>query len=356
MNCRYILFAMAILAAVAAYGEAHVRWIETTHNFGAFSEESGPVTCEFVMVNDGPGNASIVAARATCGCTQPSYDVRALAPGDSARLSVTYDPQGRPGRFNKQVYVETSGTPQKQKLEIKGVVIGAGETVSRRYPVDLGPLKLATGGVMLGEILKGHLKTVYTEGYNQSADSMRVAVVSKPEWVEIIPTPTVAGPGEQVTLISYVNSAKCPIYGLVEDSVTICPAPGYEFTLPVTTIINEDFSALGPAGMEKAPISVLSTDLLDFGTIDAAAGPATQSLTLTNAGKNKLHVRRVYSTDPGVSVNINNDAISRGKKATITVTLDPAVQPSSLVSARVVVITDDPLQPTRTVRLAATLK
>lgn len=357
---KHIKIALIIIMCIApAVGraEAAVRWVETVHNFGAFAEETGPVTCEFKMVNDGPGAASIVAARATCGCTQPKYSVRSLAPGDTASLSVTFDPQGRPGRFTKQIYVETSGTPHKQKLEITGVVIGAGETVARRFPVDLGPLKLATGGIMLGEVTKGHLKTVYTEGYNRSADSLRVTVTRHPDFVEVIPSPAVAAPGEQITLISYMNSAKCPLYGLVEDSVTVSPVPGMEFTIPLTAIINEDFSQLGAAGLSKAPISVLSDEIIDLGQIGRGDGAVTRSFTIGNAGKSKLAVRRVYSTDPGVRIHLNNTGdIAKGKKTTVTVTVDPAAQTSSILSAKVIVITNDPLQPLRTVRLAGIVK
>ena len=359
MKLRNLTIALLAMAAAGTPGSAsaqQVRWLETTHDFGAFTEETGPVSCEFLMVNDGPGDASIVAARATCGCTRPQYTVRSLAPGDTARLSVSFDPQGRPGRFSKQIYVETSGTPSKQRLDITGVVIGSGETVARRFPVDLGPLKLATRGVMLGEVTKGHLKTAYTEGYNRSADSLRVKVVRKPEWLEVVPSPQTAAPGEQVTLVSYLNSARCPLYGFIEDSVTVEPVPGMQFTLPVTVIINEDFSQLGADGMARAPISVLSSDMVDFGDMDRSAGPVTRSFTIGNSGKSKLHIRRVYSVDPGVDVRVSADTVGKGKKATVTVTADPAAQKGRIFSAKVIVITDDPLQPVRNVRIAGTVQ
>lgn len=355
LTLRLLACAAALTAAQTAHSQ-QVRWLETTHDFGAFTEETGPVSCEFLMVNDGPGDASIVAARATCGCTRPQYTVRSLAPGDTARLSVSFDPNGRPGRFSKQIYVETSGTPSKQRLDITGVVIGSGETVARRFPVGLGPLKLATQGVMLGEVTKGHLKTAYTEGYNRSADSLHVKVVRKPEWLEVVPSPQIAAPGEQVTLVSYLNSARCPLYGFIEDSITVEPVAGMQFTLPVTVIINEDFSQLSPGDISKGPISVLSTDIVDLGDMDRSAGAVTRSFTIGNGGKNKLHIRRVYSVDPGVTVSVGGDTVGKGKKVTVTVTADPAAVTGKVFSAKVIVITDDPLQPTRNVRLAGTIQ
>lgn len=358
MNLRKLtlrLLAFAALAAPSAHAQ-RVYWLETTHDFGAFTEESGKVTCEFYMVNKGPGNASIVAARATCGCTRPQYTVRSLAPGDTATLSVSFDPKGRPGRFSKQVYVETSGKPNKQRLDITGVVIGSAETIARRFPADLGPLKLATDGVMLGKITKGKIKTVYTEGYNRSADSLRVKVVHKPDWLEVVPSPMVAAPGEQVTLVSYVNSAGCPIYGFVEDSITLAPVEGMQYTIPVTAVVNEDFSQLGAEGMAKAPISVLSTEMVDLGDMNRTGGPFTGSFTIGNTGKSKLQIRRVYSVDPDVQVSLSNDSVGKDKKATVTVTVDPTKREGKIFSAKVTVITNDPLQPSREVRVVGTFK
>lgn len=358
MNLRKLtlrLLALAALAAPSANAQ-RVYWLETTHDFGAFAEDSGKVTCEFKMVNKGPGNASIVSARATCGCTRPQYTVRSLAPGDTATLSVSFDPKGRPGRFSKQIYVETSATPKKHRLDITGVVIGSAETIARRFPADLGPLKLATDGVMLGQITKGKIKTVYTEGYNRSADSLHVKIARKPEWLEVIPSPAVAAPGEQVTLVTYINSAGCPIYGFVEDSITVEPIEGTRYTIPVTAIVNEDFSQLGAEGMAKAPISVLSTEMVDLGDIDRTGGPVRGSFTIGNSGKSKLQIRRVYSVDTDIQVSLSDDSVGKGKKATVTVTADPASREGKIFSAKVTVITNDPLQPSREVRIVGTIK
>ena len=206
---------------------------------------------------------------------------------------------------------------------------------------------------MLGEVIKGQRKTVYSEGYNRSADSLRVTVVSKPDYVDIIPSPAPASPGEQITLISYVNSNACNTYGLVEDSVVIDVEGAGQFTLPITINVKEDFGRLSPEDKQKAPISVLSDQILDFGTPDA---PTTQTFTIGNAGQNKLLIRRIYCSDPGVTIAYTGDEVKRGKKLAVAVTLDPSHATEEYVTYTVTVITNDPMQPVRTVRLAATIK
>ncbi len=353
---KHVLLIFAIVAALAASAQPKAFFPVVKHDFGAFDEASGTVECKFPVVNVGSEPLAILKVRATCGCTTPKYPSGSIAPGDTAFITVAYDPQGRPGRFNKQVYVETNAVPRKSRLDIVGVVIGDGATVARRYPVDLGPLKLARNGMMMGEVVKGRLKTVYFDGYNRSADSLHIKIVRTPPYVDVVVAPKVSLPGEQVTLIAYVNSAKCPLYGLVEDSVTISPAEGQTFTLPMTVIVNEDFSGLGPDGMAKAPVAVPETETLDFGVIDRAGDVVSCSFTLSNAGNTTLEIRRIYSLDPGVTAKAGKMSVKKGKKTEIQVTVDPKAQTGGLLSSRLAVITNDPLHPTRTIRLVGQWK
>ena len=352
------LISALILAASAvpfASAGAQAHWIETRHNFGAFSEDDGPQTARFYLVNTGDEPLAIVSGRATCGCTTPKYPTRSIAPGDTATVEVTYDPGGRPGRFSKHVYIETTGEPRKSKLEVAGVVIGSAPTVGRRYPVDMGPLKLAQRALMLGEVYKDRLKTVYFDGYNRSADSLHIAIAYKPSWLDITVAPRVAPPGEQVSLIAYANSAKCPLYGLVEDSVTVEPAPGERYSLPVTLIVNEDFSRLSQKEIEKAPVAVLPRGAVDLGTLRRGEGPVTARFEIGNAGRDALKIRRIYTSERGVTISCKDETVKKGKNATVNVTLDPAAAQGDMLNVRVTVVTNDPLHPMQTVRVAAQL-
>lgn len=356
MNRIFALLTLIAASAATAGAAPHVRWLATVHDFGAFSEDDGPRTARFTLVNDGDEPLAIISGRATCGCTTPKYSTRPVAPGDSTEIEVTYDPGGRPGRFSKYVYLETNTEPSKSRLEVKGVVIGSGATVARRYPVDMGPLKLAQRAMLLGEVSKEHLKTVYFDGYNRSADSLRVSVTRKPRWLDITVAPEVAPPGEQVTLIAHLRAADCPLYGLVEDSIAIAPVPGTEYSLPLTAIIKEDFSRLSKKQLDEAPVAVLSDRTLDLGSVSRGAGKVSGRFSLSNAGRSTMHVRRIYSADAGVSVDAPAKEIKKGKRMEVTVTADPAATRGDILNARVTVITDDPVNPVQTLRLTATLR
>lgn len=96
---------------------------ETVHNFGNIREDGGPVSCEFEFENVGKGNLVIVSATAECGCTKPDFPKQPIAPGKKGKISVTYNPLGRPGGFDKVVTVKTNGKPGKMRFKIRGTVI-----------------------------------------------------------------------------------------------------------------------------------------------------------------------------------------------------------------------------------------
>lgn len=349
------IFALLTLATVylTAYCRADVRWLETRHNFGAFDEDFGPATTEFKFVNTGDEPVSILGAHASCGCTTPKYPREAIAPDDTASITVTYDPAGRPGRFTKYVGVELSGDLPRIKLYVSGTVVGNERSIEGRFPVKAdSKFSLARGAVMFGPIGKGAMRTYNLQGYNRSTDTIRPQLVDMPGYIKADVVPAAVPPGEQMTFILYFNTSYCPLYGLVADTLGVKGNPESDITypLPVTAMVEEDFTKLTPRQLEKSGIATLSENSVDFGRIDGRKS-LSGSVTLRNTGQSELVVRRVYSSDPGISVSIDKTKLKPGKEAVITATVDTAQLPGALLNARVAVITNDPGHPTQIIRL-----
>lgn len=345
-----------ILSAVALSAQAGVNWLETTHDFGAFHEDLGPVDCTFRFVNTSDEPVAIVSARASCGCTSPKYPREAIAPGDTATISVTYDPAGRPGRFTKYIGVTLSDGEPMIKLYIKGSVVGSAQSVARRFPADCSPtLQLAKGVLMTGDVAKGQMRTVFLEGYNRSTDTIHPRVTDLPPYFEAVPSPAAVPPGEQMSFIFYFNSAKCPLYGIVNDTIAIWPdnAALEPCRIPSVALVREDFAKLSPKQLEKAPAISLSDSSLDFGKLGTS--PASHTCTIRNTGKSTLIIRRIYTADSGVEVSIDRDTIKPGKDATVTVNVDPQKITGALLNARIAIICNDPYNANSTIRVVGEL-
>lgn len=353
-------FSTILLACTCAFAaQAQVRWLETHHNFGAFDEDTGTVSCIFRWVNTSAEPISIVSARTSCGCTAPQYSRTAIAPGDTSSITVTFDPAGRPGRFNKYVQVDFSEETPKVKLEISGTVVGSSQSVALRFPAPCGQtgLQLAKGVVMLGEVGHGRLKPVYLEAYNRSNDSITPKLGNLPPYLEVVCTPATIAPGEQGSFIFYMHSAKCPLYGMVTDTLRLSTAqhPELACEVPAVAVVREDFSRMTEKERRNAPLLVVEQPTADFGHLTEGQPAETRKITLRNSGKSPLIIRRVYTADPGIEVSASTDKIKPGKTGEIIVSVQRDLLPGALLNARISLITNDPDNSVTTLRAVGTL-
>ncbi|MDE6321305.1 MAG: DUF1573 domain-containing protein [Muribaculaceae bacterium] len=358
---RRLVIIVATIAAVAHCFAAHeVECVEYTHDFGAISEEAGSVSCELKFINRGDKSIAVAGASASCGCTTPSYSRQSVAPGDTGVVSVTFDPQGRPGRFAKKVKVTTvdgQGETVASSLMIKGVVVGASATIRSRYPVEAGPLRLRNTTIPFGQVKKNRQASAFLEAYNPTADTIRPTFGEAgngfvPRLVEgVIP------PGQQGTIAVVFSSDRNPLYGIVTDSIQFyATAESEPLMLDVVAIVEEDFSRLSPQARAKAPQAKLDPYTLDLGVIDASTGPIKGAFKIVNRGDSPMLIRRIYTTDAGVTVIQSPEKIKKNKSGEVTIEVDPSQFPSELIIARLQIITNDPAQPTHTLRIVGQKK
>ena len=235
---------------------------------------------------------------------------------------------------------------------MSGTVVGNQRSIEGRFPVKVDKkMSLARGAVMFGPINKGSLRTYNLQGYNHSTDTIYPEIANLPGYIKVDVVPKAVPAGEQMTFILYFNTAKTTLYGLVDNTLQVkSGASASAFDLPVTALIEEDFTKMTPKQLDKAAIAELSESSIDFGRIK---GQKTLSgeVEITNKGKSELIIRRVYSSDHGVSVSVSKDKLKPGKSAVIKVTVDTGEIPGDILNARVAVICNDPANPTQIIRL-----
>jgi hypothetical protein len=73
--------------------------------------------------NTGDKPLIISDAKASCGCTVPTWPKDPIAPGKSAQMTVEYKTTTRVGAFNKTVTISSNAVTEGRKIfRIKGVV------------------------------------------------------------------------------------------------------------------------------------------------------------------------------------------------------------------------------------------
>lgn len=352
--------ALVAVAPWAMMSAAENHWIGgDAYDFGVFEEDSGTVYCEFMMVNESSEPIAIVSARANCGCTRPEFSHSPVAPGDTLKIRVGYNPAGRPGRFTKKVFVDCSGAPSRSTLTISGTVIGSSNTLRSHYPIEVGPVRLRTTTISYGRVLKGETMGQYIDAYNASADTLRPRVKNAPKGINVMMQPAEVPPGEQFIISTVLHSQQIPRWGTVTDSLTFYPDRNATQGRKIETVVNleEDFRRLTPEQLAKAPMIDTSTIAVDLRQLSHSAAPLKESFTVKNIGKSPLIIRDIACADPAVTADMKVRTIKPGKSAKVDLIIDPGkVHSRDLLNARVVITANDPAHPSTTVRVVAEMK
>lgn len=140
-----ILFYFTVIGFSAiAQTDKTIVFERKSYDFGTFPEDGENQIFDFKFVNRGKKEVAITRVQTTCGCTVASYTRTPIQPGKTGIIRVTYNPQGRPGRFNRSILVFISDSSAKIKLSISGVVTPGAQRKDKRFPYVMGSLQLKT--------------------------------------------------------------------------------------------------------------------------------------------------------------------------------------------------------------------
>ena len=353
---KFLLSLFIISASARAWaGTPEIEWLSSIHDFGAFHEDEGEVTCVFAGINTGTEPLIVLDARANCGCTHPAYDHNPILPGDTLFVSVGYDPSGRPGRFSKNIRITTNTPSQQSNLTIKGTVIGSANTLDSRYPVTAGNTRLNNDIVTFGTIRHGRMGAGGLHIYNPTDSIIIPAVENMPSYIKGVFSPKAIQPGELGILSLTLYTDRLLTYGVIDDSFTLIPDishPDVTKNIETVVIVNEDFSKLTEAQRKAAPHATLSETTVDFNRFSRTDKTLSKSITLTNTGQSPLTLRRLYSPGGLITVDCKDTTIKPGGKTSIRITVSPeAIGEGEILDANITIITNDPDNAQQIVRI-----
>ena len=350
------------LVAVAMMGQEPVITFEKTeHDFGKIHEEDGRVSVDFRFKNEGMTPLVLSNVRASCGCTTPQWTKEPVEPGQTGVITVTYNPNGRPGRFQKTVTITSNAKESTARVYIKGEVIPKQAKPVNRYTIAVGALNMKSMVLDLGTIKKGENKSGELEYTNLKAEEHLVELATNSGdnayFISQVTLPTVKQ-NEVGKFVLALNTANAKLYGPVEVYAYVVVdgkrviAPEYKLTLKANVV--EDFSNLSTAQKQQAPLIELPAEH-NVGTIGANK-VAKYSFPIKNVGENPLEVRRIYSDAKELVIKSTPKAIKNGKKGNVTVEINTkGLQPGNY-TREVVVISNDYLNSIKRIKLNFTVE
>lgn len=353
MKCKSYILALMLASAATAIANSNVQWLNPDYDFGAIAEADGVASGQLRFVNSGDKPFSIISVHTSCGCTTANIPRDPILPGDTAVITVNYDPTGRPGKFEKKVTVNFSdeALSPRASLRIHGVVIGTPKTLQSRYPVDAGIMRLHSSVIPFGDVRRNTAKSDFVEIYNASTDTISPIWSNIPPFISVAPLVNVIPPGQQAVYNLMFSGYRSPLYGLVADSLFVAPDNVHNpVKIDIMGVVVEDFSNLTPQQRADAPVIAVSDSRLDFGSFSPDSPVITRQFSISNKGKNPLILRRVYASDPAVDVKVDKDSVKKGKHAVVSVTLRPDALADGILDCRIHIISNDPEQSSIVVR------
>ena len=338
---------MALFAIVAIAQQPVIVFEKTEHDFGQINESDGRVSVVFNFKNEGMSPLVLSNVRASCGCTTPTWTKEPIEPGQTGSITVTYNPNGRPGHFQKTVTITSNATEATTRIYIKGEVIPKQAQPVNKYPIQVGALSMKSKTLDLGVIKKGAVKGGELAYANHSGAELNVELATSAADAFLsnqISLPTIQN-GQEGKFVFALDSKGCKQYGPVEVSVYVVLNGKKDisetFRLVIKANIEEDFSNLSLQERQMAPI-METAESVDLGTV--AAGKAHKfAFPIKNIGVNPLEIRRAYCTDKNVEVKAPK-SIKSGKKGAINLEINAKDMTAGAYSREIEIITNDPKQ------------
>jgi hypothetical protein len=345
-----VLFAFLLVAYTAWAQQAPViEFKTTTHDFGDIKEEGGPQKYKFVFTNKGTTPLIVSNVNASCGCTTPGWTKEPVMPGKTGFVEAEYNPQGRPGAFNKSLTVTTNGNPATLQIYIKGNVTPKVKTVADEYPHKEGSIRLTSKYLNVGRVGTKAPVTQTFKFYNEGSTPLSIVpagAVAKHMNVTIVPK-TVQPKAYGEIKVTYNGKARND-FGYVQDALELV-AGAEKFPLFITASVEDSPEKLTPEQAAKAPKLSLDKNVFDFGKIKVGEVINTE-FVFTNSGKEELQIHKTKASCGCTASNPDKTVLKPGESSKIKVSFNSAGKKGAQTQS-VTIYTNDPANPTQTISI-----
>ncbi len=116
--CLWVL----MITTVLVFSQPQLKFIDTKKNFG-FVKKGEVTHIEFNFTNKGNEPLIIKETKVECSCTTVDFPKEPILPGQSSKITVTFDTKSVYDRQDRMVEVISNATKSIQKIRFKGVVL-----------------------------------------------------------------------------------------------------------------------------------------------------------------------------------------------------------------------------------------
>jgi hypothetical protein len=349
-----VLFCWPFLIGIAQNSTTPISFKETTHDFGEIKEANGEVEHTFIFTNITTSDLIVQDVKASCGCTTPEWTQQLVKTGEEGFIKVVYDPENRPGEFNKTVTVLTNLESQPVELCIKGNVIPIPRSIEEEYPIVMGGLRVQYRNIILGKITteKPFTKTftVYNDMHkaasweNEIRAADHISVKFSPKSIPAKSFGTVE--------VTY-DPRGIKLFGYKGDKLEIETNEWFNSTknFRVIAFLEEYFPPMTSEELAQAPTLIIENPVHDFGKVRKGM-TLNHDFKITNTGKDKLNIRMTRASCGCTAPKPDKNILKPGESSTIQVTYNTNGKNGNQ-SETIFVFSNDPSNPTQKMTINA---
>lgn len=324
---------------------------KTEHDFGQFNEGDGPVTTIFTFTNSGTAPIVLNNVQASCGCTTPQWPREPIEPGKTGEIAVTFNPSGRPGRFQKSITIQSNAATNPYRLYIRGYVLPKLASLTDVYKNKIGLLSVKVNSVDFGTIKKNaspaplqqieyanHSNTPLTVVPQIAGDDSGYLTVSTTHDTKEV------GIKEVGTFNVFLNPRKCNLWGPVETDFLVIvngdTARDDSRKIKVSFEIVDDVENMSLQDRMSAPIIDIPRTL-DLGVVTTGQ-KIKREISYKNTGAHPLEIRRIICDDTTLSMPMPKKNVVSGKTGILTLNYLGVKQEAGKYSRLITLYTNDP--------------
>ena len=338
---------MLLGSGLSVFAQPKASFDKTMHEFGTILWKN-PVTATFKITNKGDKPLVISNVTTSCGCTVTDWTKFPILPGKTGEVSSTFDAKAL-GRFRKSIGVYCNASDKPVYLSFRGEVTADPKNYTFTHPYQIGAIRLNKEEIEFDDANRGDKPTIELLIANTSDRVYTPVLMHLPPYLQTKVEPNVLQKGEKGVITLTLNSERLTDLGLTQASVYLSrfsgDKVGDENEIPVSAILLPDFSGMTEVEKANAPVISLSTKEVDMSAILAKKSKARQDITITNTGRSPLQINKLQVFHPAVGVNLKKSVLQPGESTRLRVTVVKKNIGKKRRHLRLLMITNDPMQP-----------
>lgn len=332
---------------------AIITFTEKSFDFGNIKESGGSVTHVFNFTNTGTVPLIVQDANPSCGCTTPDWTKQPVMPGAKGYIKATFDPSGRPGKFDKDITVISNANTPSVVLKISGIVTAKAPMIQEEYRFGIDNLRVKTNYIFFGKLSPSSKRDTTIETINTGTTPLQIKFGNIPPMIKAEARPATLAPGAKGKLFISYDVSKKKDWGFLVDKLILNINNKIDH-ITIAVDIQEDFSKLTAAQLANAPAIKFEEFIKDMGTIKQGQVIDTE-FKYTNTGKSDLVFRKFESSCGCTTVSPQGMTVKPGASGSLKVTFNSAGK-RNRQNNTITVVSNDPKNPRIMLRMNAVIE